>query len=191
MMNAHYKESSTALDIFLYFIWTFFFFFWLLMNSHSLLSLSFSHSHYLLWGDLNDLFTSQMKSHGEIWITSVSLGQLAGHTWIHPDPCLSFTSLFYLGMTKIYLDEVLQKINRPWLLTTHVFIPVRFLYFNHLVLQTYQKVFFQATLFQDQCVGGRNGPWTPSQCIRWNIAFKNNTLHKALIKQNTHLHSLI
>lgn len=41
-----------------------------------------------VFADLSDLFTSQIQSHGEMWITSVSLGQLAGHTWIHCPPSL-------------------------------------------------------------------------------------------------------
>lgn len=115
MLHAHYNEISPALDIFLFFIWIFFSF----LAPYECLYLYHAHlsplrrlewfihiSNLVSWWNLNNV--------------RVSLGWLAGPTWIQSEPtylhpCLSFAPLFYPGITQTYFDEVLQKINRPWL----------------------------------------------------------------------------
>lgn len=89
--------------------------------------------------DLSDLFTSKIQSHGEVWMTSVSPGKLAGHTWIHFPPSLPIICILTIHEHDWnYLTGCSTKYKFD---VTSNFIPIVFPHFSHFSFADISKSF--------------------------------------------------
>lgn len=107
------------------------------------------------FADSSDLSTSHIRSHGEMWITSVSLGQLAGPYWIYTVSLRASTHAFCScpHSTWASLEITLMNLNRGFINPNYCSkrLPVMFLYGSHFSFEI-QAFSFQLTLWCDKCV---------------------------------------